>query len=118
MKISQIISFKTKNDMNIDIKMDDLDEIFSYEGFSYIKTINCKKMEQCIEKIKNFKFTPKGVVIKFEISENLPDSDIYDFLSIIEELAHEDADMIFGYEFTKNEEIKINLIFIGINLNC
>ncbi|GAB6074752.1 hypothetical protein [Nautilia lithotrophica] len=114
MKISEIIDIKNKNDINLDIN--DLDTVFSHEGFAYVKTINCKQIDECVEKIKKFRFNPKGVIVKFKISDDLSLIEIEKFMNFIYEISDEDADIIFGSETTENEEIEINLIFTGINL--
>jgi len=114
MKISEMINIRNENNINLDVN--DLDVIFSHEGFAYIKTINCKKMDECVEKIKNFKFNPKGVIVKLKISDDLPLIEIEKFMDFIYEISDVDADIIFGSETTENEEIEINLIFTGINL--
>jgi len=114
MKISEMINIGNENDINLDV--DDLDVIFSHEGFAYIKTINCKTMDECVEKIKNFRFNPKGVIVKFKIRDDLPLIEIEKFMDFIYEISDEDADIIFGSETTENEEIEINLIFTGIEM--
>ena len=114
MKISDMINFKGENDINLDIK--DLDTVFSHEGFAYVKTINCKKIDECVEKIKNFRFNPKGVIVKFKINDDLPLIEIEKFMDFIYEISDEDADIIFGSETTESEKIEINLIFTGIEI--
>ncbi|QCI28047.1 hypothetical protein [Caminibacter pacificus] len=112
MKISEIINIKNDNDINIDTN--DLDVVFSHEGFAFVKTIKCTQMDECIEKIKNSRFNPKGVIVKFKISYDLPLSEIEKFMDFIYEISDKDADIIFGSETTENKEIEINLIFTGI----
>jgi len=114
MKLSQIISFKDENDINIDIN--DLDIIFSHEGFAYIKTIKCRKIDECLEKIKNFSFNPKGVIVKFKINKDLLLIEIEKFINFIEKISNKDADIIFGVKTIESIEIEINLIFTGIDL--
>jgi len=113
MKISKIITLK-EDDINLD--MNDLDTIFSHEGFAYIKTINCKKMDECLKEIKNLKFKAKGIIIKFIINENYPIIKLQKFMDTIYTLSHQDADIIMGTETVENKDIKINLIFTGIDL--
>ena len=115
MKISKLINFKNENDIHIDIN--DLDIIFSHEGFAYIKTIKCKKIGECLKEIKNFRFNPKGVIVEFKINEDFPLVEIQKFINFIEEISNEDSDILFGVETIKSNEIEINLIFTGINLN-
>lgn len=114
MKISEIISFKNENDIHIDIN--DLDIIFSHEGFAYIKTIRCKKIDECLEEIKSFHFNPKGVIVEFKINEDFSLVEIKKFMDFIEKISDEDTDIIWGIKETKNEIIEINLIFTGIDL--
>ena len=114
MKISEIISSINENDIHIDIN--DLDIVFSHEGFAYIKTIKCQKIDECLEEIKSFNFTPKGVIVEFKINENFPLVEIEKFMEFIEKISDEEADIILGIKETTNEIIEINLIFTGINL--
>ena len=112
MKISEMINIKNDNDIYINVN--DLDIIFSHEGFAYIKTIKCSQMDECIEEIKHFKGLPKGVIVKFKINNNLPLSEIEKFMDFIYEISDKKADIIFGSETTENKKIEINLIFTGI----
>jgi len=114
MKISDMINFKGENDINLDIN--DLDTVFSHEGFAYIKTLKCKQMNECLEKIKNFKFNSKGVIVKFKINDDFPLIEIEKFMEFIYEISDEDADIIFGSETTENKEIEINMIFTGMEI--
>ena len=57
MKLSEVLNPPNENDINLDIR--DLDTVFSHEGFAYIKTLKCKQMDECLEKIKA-KFKMKG----------------------------------------------------------
>ncbi|WP_456489089.1 hypothetical protein [Caminibacter pacificus] len=112
MKISEMINIKNDNDINIDTN--DLYVVFSHEGFAFVKTIKCTQMDECIEKIKNSRFNPKGVIVKFKINYYLPLSEIEKFMDFIYEISDKDADIIFGSETTENKEIEIHLIFTGI----
>jgi len=112
MKISEMVNIRNGNDINIDIN--DLDVVFSHEGFAFLKTIKCTQMDECIKKIKNFRFNPKGAIVKFRIKDDLPLSEIEKFMDFIYEISDKDADIIFGNETTENEEIEIHLIFTGI----
>jgi len=112
MKISEMINVRNGNDINLNIN--DLDVVFSHEGFAFVKTIKCSQMDECIENIKHFKGVPKGVIVKFKINNNLPLSEIEKFMDFIYEISDKDADIIFGSETTENKEIEINLIFTGI----
>ena len=112
MKISEMINVRNGNDINLNIN--DLDVVFSHEGFAFVKTIKCTQMDECIEEIKHFKGVPKGVIVKFKINNNLPLSEIEKFMDFIYEISDKDADIIFGSETTENKEIEINLIFTGI----
>jgi len=114
MKLSKILNPPNENDINLDIN--DFDTVFSHEGFAYIKTLKCKQMNKCLEKIKNFKFNPKGVIVKFKINDDFPLIEIEKFMEFIYEISDEDADIIFGNETVENEEIEINLIFTGIEI--
>ena len=109
-----MINIKNKNDINLDIS--DLDTIFSHEGFAYIKTIYCKNIDGCLEEVRNFNFNPKGVIVKFKISNDLPLIELKKFIDFICEISDENADIIFGSETTESAKIEINLIFTGINL--
>jgi len=113
MKISKIINIK-ENNINLDIN--DLDIVFSHEGFAYIKTINCKKMNECLKEIKNLKFKAKGIMVKFIINEDYPIIELQKFMDTIYTLSYQDADIIMGTETIENKKIKINLIFTGIDL--
>jgi len=113
MKISKIITLK-ENDINLG--MNDLDTVFSHEGFAYIKTINCKKMDECLKKIKNLKFKAKGIMVQFIINEDYPIIELQKFMDTIYTLSHQNADIIMGTKTVENKDIKINLIFTGINL--
>ena len=110
MKISDIINNKNQNLIDIH----DLDTIFSYEGFAYIKTLNCKKMDECIEKIKKFEFNPKGVIVKIKLNEEVFCIDIDEFMDSIYQIVGEEENIIYGDEITESEDIEINLIFTGI----
>ena len=112
MKISEIIGLTNEDDIHIDIN--DLDVVFSYEGFAYIKTIKCQKIDECLEEIKNFSFTPKGVIVEFRVNEEFPLIEIERFMEFIEKISDEDADIILGIKETTNEIIEINLIFTGL----
>ena len=107
-----MIDIKNENDINLDIS--DLDKVFSHEGFAYIKTIYCKNIDGCLEEVRNFNFNPKGIIVKFKISNDLSLIDIKKFMDFIYEISDEDADIIFGSETRESEEIEINLIFTGI----
>jgi cell division protein FtsZ len=110
-RILKLIKVKD-NDINIDVN--DLDAVCSHEGFAYVKSIKCNQMDECIEKIKNFSFNPKGVIVKFKIRDDLPLSEIEKFMDFIYEISDKEADIIFGSETTENKKIEINLIFTGI----
>jgi len=114
MKLSEVLNPPNENDINLDIC--DLDTVFSHEGLAYIKTLKCKQMDECLEKIKNFKFNPKGVIVKFKINDDFPLIEIEKFMVFIYEISDEDADIIFGNETVESEEIEINLIFTGIEI--
>jgi len=114
MKLSEVLNPPNENDINLDIC--DLDTVFSHEGFAYIKTLKCKQMDECLEKIKNFKFNPKGVIVKFKINDDFPIIEIEKFMDFIYEISDELADIIFGNETVESEEIEINMIFTGIEI--
>ena len=114
MKISEMINFKNEKDIHIDIN--DLDTVFSHEGFAYIKTIKCKKIEESLEEIKSFCFNPEGVIVEFKINEDFSLVEIKKFMDFIEKISDEDTDIIWGIKETESEIIEINLIFTGIDL--
>ena len=114
MKISDIINHKNEYMKELDIH--DLDTIFSYEGFAYIKTLNCKKMNECIEKIKKFKFNPKGVIVKIKFHEETPLLEVDEFMEAISKILGKEDDIVYGEEITESEDIEIILIFTGIDL--
>ena len=116
MKITELLK---ANENDINLELEDLDKVFEYEGFAYFKTLQCKQLSECIDKIKNFKFKPKGIIVNFQTNEKVLFEVIEEFMNAIFTLGDENTDVIFTTKVLKSNTITIYLIFAGIdNINC
>jgi cell division GTPase FtsZ len=115
MKITELLK-PGENDINL--TLNDLDRVFEYEGFAYFKTLQCKQLSECIDKIKDFKYKPKGIIVNFQTNEKVLFEAVEKFMNAISTLGDENTDVIFTTKTLKSKKNVIHLIFTGIeNIN-
>jgi len=112
MKITDIIN--QKNEININIK--DLDIILSHRGFAYIDTLQCKNLNECLRKFKNLNLNPKGLFINIKTNPQVLLFEIQDFIDKIYEIIDDETDAIFGVKYLENENVKVEVLCTGLNL--
>jgi hypothetical protein len=112
MKISELLKL---GENNINLELEDLDRIFEYEGFAYLKTLQCKQLSECIDEIKKFKYKPKGIIINFQTNEKVLFDVVEKFMNEVYNL-FKYAEIIISTDTINNDNIGINIIFTGIEI--
>jgi len=122
--ISNMVISYGENDINVDFN--DLKTVMSHHGLALMGVGETKGENAALEAIKMAIESPllddvsidgaKGVLIHFTLNENFPLVSIEESMSLIEEKADEDADIIFGTTTDNSlaeDEIKVTIVATG-----
>ncbi len=101
---SGVILASGENDINLDFA--DLQTVMSHKGMALMGVGEFEGENAAYEAIKSAIESPlldnmsingaMGVLVHFKISPNFPTLELYEAMQVVNETAHEDADIIFG----------------------
>jgi cell division protein FtsZ len=122
--ISNMVISYSENDINVDFN--DLKTVMSHHGLALMGVGEEKGESAAFNAIKKAIESPlldnisidgaMGVLVHFTMHEDYPLDEIYEGMNIIEEKAHEDADIIFGTTTDNSlspDEIKVTIVATG-----
>jgi len=121
---SGVILSSGENDINLDFA--DLKTVMSHKGMALMGVGEFEGENAAYEAIKAAIESPlldnmsingaMGVLVHFKISPNFPTLDLHDAMQVVNETAHEDADIIFGTSTDpelSDEYVKITIVATG-----
>lgn len=122
--MSTIVLGSGKSDINLDFA--DVKKVMEHRGMALMGVGEAEGEESAQEAIKNAIQSPllddvsingaMGVLVHFRIHPECPMSDIDEAMTIINEAAHEDADIIFGTtsdDNIENNKVQVTIVATG-----
>lgn len=122
--ISGVILNYGNNDINVDFA--DLKTVMSHRGLALMGTGEAKGENAASEAIKDAINSPlfdnlsingaMGVLVNFEINRDYPFLEINGAMGLVEEAAHQDANIIFGTQTSEDialDSVKVTIIATG-----
>ncbi|WP_024788983.1 cell division protein FtsZ [Lebetimonas sp. JH292] len=126
--ISNMVISYGENDINVDFN--DLKTVMSHQGLALMGVGEDKGESAAFNSIKKAIESPlldnisiegaMGVLVHFTMHEDYSLDEIYEGMNIIEEKAHDDADIIFGTSTDNSlapDEIKVTIVATGFEKN-